>query len=68
MLRTTFFIHSSNVNAEALPPILPKAVRRKIEEFYYICLGYNNIVGTKWRLCGEKNRKYRVNFFVTKDT
>ena len=40
------FIQTPNLNAEPLIPAIIEAVRRGIEVYYYVCLGYNDAV---WR-------------------
>jgi len=38
------FIQTPNLNAEPLLPALLEAVRRGIDVYYYVCLGYNDSV------------------------
>lgn len=39
------FIQTPNLNAEPLIPALIDAVKRGVEVYYYVCLGYNDAVG-----------------------
>ena len=45
------FIQTPNLNAEPLIPAIISAVKRGIDVYYYVCLGYNDavsIVTTSW--------------------